>query len=358
MPFNTIRVLNSYDVLVGKGAISQLPKLISKNYSKIFVVTTPAIEKFHYEKVRAVIDSQVKKIVINVKESTKNIESVKTLWERLFQKGCDRKSLVIILGGGVLGDLAGFAASTFSRGIPYLHIPTTLLSQVDSSVGGKNGINFKGVKNLIGTFDRQVAVICDTDFLETLPDREFIEGFGEIIKHGIVASPDHFEFVTSRKPREFSIEELVKIIFDSIKIKAKIVNSDEKEMGPRKLINFGHTFGHAIEALSLKSKDYLLHGEAVGIGIIVESKISQLLGFISQDKFIKIKNAIKNAGLPTDLPNFSFAELSTKIKSDKKNEKGEIGWTLIDDIGHGVINQKADEKILRSALKDLYASTD
>lgn len=345
-----IRVLNSYDVFVGIGVIDKLPQLTSvKKYSKVFVITTPKVDKFCFSKLKEVL-SNIEKIVVDIDEKTKNIEKVQTIWEELFLKGCDRKSLVIILGGGVLGDLAGFAASTFMRGVDFIQVPTTLLSQVDSSIGGKNGLNFKGVKNLIGTFDRQVAVICDINFLDSLPDRQFTEGFGEIIKHGVVADKSYFDFVTSKKPRDFSKDELAKIILESIKIKAKIVNSDEKEQGPRKLINFGHTIGHAVEALSQNTNHPLFHGEAVSIGMVIEAKISQALGLISEEKVKQIKKALEIAGLPTNMPDFSFKNLMEKIKADKKSEAGEIKFTLLEEIGKGIIKQNVSEDIIKKAI--------
>lgn len=351
---NKIRVLNTYDVLVGTKILDKLGELvISKDYSKIFVITTPVIADLHFGKIKEIIPN-AEKIILDINESKKNIETVAEIWTKLFSAGCDRKSLVIILGGGVLGDVAGFASSTFMRGIPFIQIPTTLLSQVDSSVGGKNGINFKEVKNLIGTFDQPIAVFCEINFLSTLPDRTFIEGFGEIIKHGIVADKTYFDFVTSKKPKEFNSEELSKIIIESINIKAKIVNDDEKEKGTRKLINFGHTIGHGIEALSQNTNHPLFHGEAISIGMIVEAKISMLLGLISEVEVNHIKEALSYAGLPTNLPDISIEDLIEKINSDKKIEAGSIKWTLIENIGKGIINQEVDEKIIVTALKSSY----
>ena len=352
-----IHVLNSYDVLVGTNILDQLTKIVaSENYSKTFVITTSIVGDLHFKKVKEVLPN-AEKILIEISEQEKNIESVKEIWEKLFSLGCDRKSLIIIMGGGGLGDVAGFAASTYMRGIPFIQIPTTLLSQVDSSVGGKNGINFKEIKNLIGTFNQPITVLCEIDFLSTLPDRTFLEGFGEIIKHGIVADKTYFDFVTSKKPREFNTSELSKIILGSINIKAKIVNDDEKEKGIRKLINFGHTIGHGVEALSQNTDHPLSHGEAISIGMVVEAKISMLLGLISNTEVSQIIQSLNNAGLPTSLPNISVKDLIEKINSDKKIEAGSIKWTLIEEIGKGIINQEVDEKIIITALKSNYELT-
>lgn len=346
-----IRVLNSYDVIVGTGVISKLTEIVDlRKYSKIFLITTPTVEKYLAQKISDAIPESVEKIVEEVQEPEKNIDTVKKIWEQLRAKNCDRKSLIIILGGGVLGDVAGFAASTYMRGVPFIQIPTTLLSQVDSSVGGKTGINFLGVKNLIGTFVQPIAVICDVDILSTLPDRQFIEGFGEIIKHGILFNREYFDFVTSKKPKEFSKEELVSIVSSSVKIKANIVNEDEKELGKRKLLNFGHTIGHALEALSQSTDKLLLHGEAVSIGMVVEARISQLKDLTTDAVVDLIKTTLVKTDLPTDLPNFKVEDILEKIKADKKSEGSDVKWTLIKNVGEPLIDQSVDEEIIREAL--------
>lgn len=350
-----IRVLDTYDVFVGTGLIKNLPSLISlKNYSKIFVITDPLVGEQWFEKIQSSIPLKIEKIEIDAGEKAKNIETVKDIWEKLLLANCDRKSLIINLGGGVAGDMGGFAASTFMRGIDFLQIPTTLLSQVDASVGGKVGIDFGNVKNLIGAFNQPIAVVIDTQTLKTLPDREFIAGFAEIIKHGLISDFEYFNLVTSRKPLDFDNKELEKIILKSCQIKAGIVSKDEKESGLRKLLNFGHTAGHAIEALSLETDNPLLHGEAVSIGMIVAAKISQLLGNISKKDFASIKIGLINAGLPVLVPNLPISKILDKIKSDKKGEKGEINWTLLKKAGKAIINQKVDEKIVISAIKQNY----
>ena len=355
---NLVRVLSTYDVIVGTDLISNLADLIRiKDYSKIFIITDQKLDKLWLNKSQRLILFKAEKIVVGVGEKTKTIETVKKIWKDLLIKGCDRKSLIINLGGGVIGDMGGFAASTFMRGVDFIQIPTTLLAMVDASVGGKVGIDFAGVKNLIGSFKQPTSVICDVNFLQTLPDREFVEGFGEIIKHGLIASQNYFNLVTSKKPREFSKEELIKIVLGSVKIKAKIVTKDEKEHGPRKLLNFGHTLGHAVEALSLETKHPFLHGEAVSIGMVAEAKISRLIGYLSQKDLESIITVLTATGLPIKFPNFSISKIIEKINKDKKSEKGKIKWTLLKSIGSAIINQKVDEKIVTQALKQKYGFT-
>lgn len=331
------------DIFVGLDLIPTLSRLVNfKKYSKIFVITDPAVDKYCFPAFKK-SSLQVEKIVISAGEKAKNIETVKKIWQKLLALGCDRKSLIINLGGGAILDIGGFAAATYERGVDFMQIPTTLLAQVDASVGGKVAVNFAGIKNLIGSFNQPVAVFCDINFLSTLPDRELISGFAEIIKHGLVAHKKYFDFVTSKKPKAFSQEELVKIVLGSVKIKADIVSKDEKETGPRRILNFGHTIGHAIEALSQNTKNPLLHGEAVSIGMVAEAKISGV-------KVNKIKQVLINAGLPVDLPDFPVEQVLEKIKSDKKSEGGEINWTLITSIGKGVINQQVNKYILKKIL--------
>lgn len=348
-----IRVLNCYFVFVGEGILTKLSKLINLNkYSSFFLITDESVERHWSKKIEEIIPDIREKIILKPGEQSKNIINVQKIWQKLLLSGSDRKTLVINLGGGVIGDIGGFAASTYMRGIDFLQIPTTLLSQVDSSVGGKVGVNFLNVKNLIGTFDQPVGVICDINLLSTLPDKEFVSGFAEIIKHGIVADKKYFDFVTSKTPRSFNKKELVKIVTGSVKIKARIVEEDEKETGKRKSINFGHTIGHAVEALSRNTNYPLCHGEAISIGLVLESKISEILGLISKHDFNQIKEALRNADLPVTLPDFSFEALTTQIKTDKKSEKGKINWTLVQGIGRAAINQIIDDRVLNRAIKE------
>lgn len=346
-----IRVLNRYNVFVGERILDKLPKLINlKKYSGLFLITDKNVEKYWSKKIEEIFPNNYGRIILQSGEHSKKIETVQKIWQKLLLNGCDRKALVIILGGGVTGDLGGFAASTYMRGVDFLQIPTTLLSQVDSSVGGKVGINFLGVKNLVGTFNQPIAVLCDINLLSTLPDREFIEGFGEIIKYGLIADKKYFQFVTSKKPRDFSQDELIRIIEKSCQIKATIISSDERESGPRKLLNFGHTIGHAIESLSQETKTPLLHGEAISIGMVAECKISNLLGLLSDADNKQVKQAMAQAGLPTEMPNLGTDEILEKIKSDKKNIRGETKFTLLESIGKAIINQTVDESTIRKAL--------
>lgn len=338
-------------IKIGKGILSQLPKIINlKKYSKVFLIIDTMVNENLAKKFEAIFSRNCGKLILQGGEQAKTIETVQKIWKALLDFNCDRKSLVINIGGGTIGDVGGFAASTYMRGMDFIQIPTTLLAQVDASVGGKVGINFANIKNLIGTFQQPIAVIIDVELLSTLSKREYISGFAEIIKHGAIADKKYFQLITSKKPQDFSQDELVKIIKTSCQIKSDIVDDDEKESGPRKILNFGHTIGHAIEALSQKTNNPLLHGEAISIGMIAEGKISRALGLLSNEEYKILEQAITKAGLPTKIPPLSTKRILAKIESDKKNEGGRVYWTLLKSIGEAVYNQPVDDQVVRKVL--------
>lgn len=344
-----ITVPGKYNIYLGIGIIGRIREFFDLDkYSKIIVVTDKKVESL-FDDIKKAIPGAVK-ISLNFQERNKDINLVAEIWEKLLIAGADRKTLVINVGGGVAGDAGGFAASTFMRGVDFIQIPTTLLAQVDAASGGKTGINFSGIKNLIGTFRQPVAVIIDITVLETLPQREFISGFAEIIKHGAIADKRYFKIVTAKKPLDFSKEELLEIIQKSCQIKADIVSADEEEKGMRKLLNFGHTIGHAVEALSQEMERPILHGEAISIGMLAEAKLAVLLGLLDNNEFKLLQDALGRTGLPVTVQGISPDKIMEKIISDKKNEKGQINWTLPKGIGEAVYNVKADEALVRKVL--------
>lgn len=350
-----ITILGKYNVYVGLEILSKLPDLInSKKYSSIILITDNVVKKHCLKRVEKFLPKNLVKIIIPPGERFKNIETVQDIWKKLLLSGCDRKSLVINLGGGSILDMGGFAASTYMRGLDFLNIPTTLLAQVDASVGGKVGFDFSGIKNLIGTFDQPTAVIVDIDTLTTLPKREFLSGFAEIIKHGLIADKTYFEKVSSKHPLKFTKTELVDIISASIKIKADFVQSDETENDTRKILNFGHTIGHAIESLSLETQTPLLHGEAISIGMMAEARISFLLKMLSVNDLKLIEQSLVNAGLPISIPNMKTITIIKKMQSDKKNVGGKINFTLLQKIGKAIIDQQISPAILQDALNYDY----
>ncbi|MBO4956296.1 MAG: 3-dehydroquinate synthase [Rickettsiales bacterium] len=286
--------------------------------------------------------------IIKIKsgEINKNLETVSHIWQQMSELQMDRKSLLINLGGGVVCDLGGFCASTYMRGIKFIQIPTTLLSQVDASVGGKTGFDFNGVKNLIGTFTEPEMVLIDSNTLTTLPKREYVSGLAEVIKYGIIYDVEFFEYL---KNDNIDNDYIIK---KSCEIKEKVVLEDFKEGGLRKILNFGHTIGHSIESLSLETKNLLLHGEAVAIGMIAESYIAKEIGNLTNDEYELIKNIIEQYGLPS-FYNGDLEEIFLMLFKDKKNTSGKIKWVLPNGIGKCVYDVEVDNDIVKMAIRSI-----
>lgn len=344
----------SSSIFIGSELLEKIETIQNLNgFSNVFIVTDKNLEPILLKKLITTLHVATSHIVLNPGEITKTIESIEQIWKAMHRAHCDRKTLVINLGGGVIGDMGGFAASTYMRGVSFLNIPTTLLAQVDASIGGKTGIDFDGIKNLIGTFNQPIAVVVDPQTLISLPKREFVSGFGEIIKHGLITDKKHFLAATAKQPMLFSQIELQNIITRSIEIKANVVTRDKTENGFRKILNFGHTIGHAIEALSLETPHPLLHGEAVSIGMIAEAKISQILGLLSESDFLKIHIALSNSGLPTSISGIAINSILEKIISDKKNNGKKTNFTLLQKIGRAIINQNVSQEIIIEALRQV-----
>jgi 3-dehydroquinate synthase len=283
-------------------------------------------------------------IVIGTGEGQKNLQTIDTILDKMISFEADRSWFVLGVGGGVVCDMAGFAASIFMRGIRFGFVSTTLLSQVDASVGGKNGVNHHGLKNMIGTFNQPDFVICDHTMLATLDKREFIGGFAEIIKHGAIKSISHF--VDVEKNIEAALngndEVIHKLVSDSVKIKAGVVSRDEKEQGERRTLNFGHTLGHSIEKLT-----GVHHGEAVAIGMVLEAKISVRKGYLTTEEADRLILLIKNMGLPVVSP-IALPELIKTMRHDKKREGNSIHFVFLKALGNAT-----HEKITFDELEEL-----
>jgi len=341
-----------YRVFVGAGLLAQAGTLLEVDrYSKVFVVTDEHMEKLALPKLQAALPEGHDYVAVPPGEAGKTIGTVERIWQAMRAAGCDRHSLVLILGGGVTGDMGAFAASTYMRGVAFAHLPTTLLAQVDSSIGGKTGVDFDGLKNLVGTFAQAVAVVSDTDLLATLPKRELRAGFGEMLKHGLISDADYFAQLTKKRPEDYTAAELELFIAKSVRIKAGVVEADETEGGRRKLMNFGHTVGHAIEALSWDTGHPLLHGEAVAIGLVVEADLSRRQGFITAADVACVQQAVELAGLPGAVPDLAMADIMTKMRGDKKDERGVIMFDLLAGIGRAVYGQVIDDAVVEEVLK-------
>lgn len=305
--------------------------LAQNNYSRILVLVDTNTEKHCLPLLTEHLGSYNFDIIeIDPGEENKNIDFCIGIWKMMLDFETDRNSLLINLGGGVVTDMGGFAASTFKRGIDFVQIPTTLLSQVDASVGGKTGIDMDHVKNIIGTFTQPKAVFIEPAFLKTLDDRQMLSGFAEVIKHGLIYDTDLFERISHIQPQNIGPE----IIYRSVEIKNEVVNADPYEKGLRKILNFGHTIGHAIESWSLMNDSTpLLHGEAIAIGFICEAWLSARQNGLSQDQLNKIQSYVLSLFPKYTLKTDYFPELLQLMQQDKKNKQGQISFSLLNSIG-------------------------
>ena len=358
----------SYPIFVGNDLLSNCEEILKK-----FVVSRKIIlihdDFFSFEdnsnenlitfvKTIKKLSKSINLIALPGGDKTKNISQLDFILEKSLSFGIDRGSLVIAVGGGVIGDIAGFAASILLRGIDYLHVPTTLLAQVDSSVGGKTGINSTKSKNLIGSFHQPIAVISDIDMLKTLPKREFLSGLVEVIKYGLIYDIKFFSDLenTYKDILKYDESKLNEIISKSCKIKCEIIKDDEKENGKRALLNLGHTFGHAIESFG-KYNGTIIHGEAVSIGICLAFKFSTKLGYCSDSETERVLSLFKKLTLPTslgDIQSLSITplEMLEKFKYDKKNRNNQLTFILNERIGKSFIKNNMDENILIEFLDE------
>jgi 3-dehydroquinate synthase len=284
-------------------------------------------------------------------EAHKTLANVSRLLDVLIANRFARDACVIALGGGVVGDMAGFAAACYQRGIAFVQVPTTLLSQVDSSVGGKTGVNHPGGKNLIGAFHQPIAVFTDTDTLNTLPDRELRAGLAEVIKYGLIVDRRFFDWLEAHASDLLAREPdaLAHAIKRSCEIKAEIVGRDEREQGERALLNLGHTFGHAIE--SATNYTSWLHGEAVGAGMLLAADMSKRLGWMDAADVERVENILRRFGLPVDVSTLSAGALAEKMKIDKKVAAGRIRLVLLKAIGKSVVTGDYADAALRETLQ-------
>ena len=349
-----------YPIIIGSNILNKIKILLKKNsisFNQCLIVADRNVPKKLINKLLNLLPK--KKLTIHyfkANEKNKNQNSINKVLNILLNKNFNRNDCLISVGGGITGDISGFAASVFKRGLKFVNIPTTLLSQVDSSIGGKTGINTKHGKNLIGTFYQPSLVISDIDFLKSLPKRELICGYGEIIKHALIADKKFFSFLNKNGSEVLNLKNpfIEKAIYQSCLIKKKVVETDEKEMGLRKILNFGHTFAHAFEATLGYSKE-LNHGEAVILGIKSAVKFSLLNNILNFKEFKLIENHLNELNLPTNINKIFSKNKINKIlsfmKKDKKNNTKKINLVLLKKIGHPAYRLKFDEKKIESFLK-------
>lgn len=346
---------NNYPIYFNEEAYEHLNAFLKENkYSNIFIIvdsntTDSCLPKFlpYLE-----TDLTIEIIEFDAGEANKNIETCIEIWNVLTDLGADRKSLVINVGGGVVTDLGGFVASTFKRGVDFIHVPTTLLSMVDASVGGKNGVDLGNLKNQIGVINVPKMVIIDTDYLETLPQSEMRSGLAEILKHGLIYDKKYWEQFLDLNAINY--DDFDQLIHRSVAIKNEIVMQDPTEKGLRKALNFGHTLGHAIESYFLESaeKTTLLHGEAIAVGMILESYISLKKNLISTTEYLQIKKTIKAIYDTIQFEEKDIEPILELLIHDKKNEYGTIQFALIEGIGTIKINQLVENELILEAFED------
>ena len=346
----------SYNILIGRDLLSKIGKFISERFkpSRVVVITHPSVRQLFGEKIEsglATIGFSPDLIEVPEGESSKSLQQTGSIYDRLLEMNCDRKSALIALGGGVIGDLTGFIAATYQRGIPFVQVPTTLLAQVDSSVGGKTAVNHPRGKNMIGAFYQPKLVVIDLDSLQTLPKKEFRAGLAEVIKYGVIADAKLFNFIEDNTKEILSLNSdcLEHIIETSCAIKAGVVEKDERENRHRMILNFGHTFGHSIETLTNYTE--YLHGEALAIGMVQAAWLSVETGMCTEDVPMRITSLLKKIGLPTQPPDLNSKDIIESMYHDKKTAHNKLRFILAKDIGSIEIVDDVPEITIKAVLE-------
>jgi len=345
---------NSYEVCIGSGLLTQTGQQLKEiGFSdRLVIITDPIVKSLYGNTLKqSLTSSSFKVIILEVPEGEeqKSLETAGNLYNELSNFYAERTTPILALGGGVIGDLAGFVAATYLRGVPLIQIPTTLLAQVDSSIGGKVAVNHGQLKNKIGAFYQPRLVISDINALKTLPGEEFINGLAEVIKSAVVWDKEFFDFLDRNLDKIKSLDDRVleEIVFRSAKIKAEVVEKDEKDLGLRSILNYGHTVGHAIEsALDFKIE----HGRAVAVGMLVAGRISNKLGMLDKNELIRLEDVIGRAGLPTAVPNLKLEKVIQAIEHDKKILRGKIRFVLPRAIGEVFITDEVSLSLIEQVL--------
>ena len=352
------KISASYEIYIGQNILDRMGLIIAKNNwaSRYIMVTDSTVSASHGEMVQATLREmglEVDMIDFPAGETSKNFETSLHIIDRMIDLGADRTSALIALGGGVVGDITGFIASIYMRGIPHIQVPTTLLAQVDSSIGGKTGIDLPQGKNILGTFCQPKGVFIDLAFLKTLTSHEFGSGLAEIVKYGIIDDPKLFSSleVEAEAVRTRDMNLLEKIITRSCRIKKGIVEIDEMEKGVRRILNYGHTIGHAIEA---ESRYSISHGEAISMGMVASATISERLKYLPSEDRERIISLIKAIGLPNRITRtLSPDGILSRIKMDKKKEGDTIHFVLLKRIGTPFVNDGVPEALIRETIEEL-----
>jgi 3-dehydroquinate synthase len=352
------KTVNSYDIHIGEGILDRMAMILAKsNWAQHYVIVTDdQVGAMHGHRVQAALEKtncRTERITVTAGEAAKEIGTVLAVTEKLTLLGADRSTALIALGGGVIGDLTGFVASIYMRGIPVIQIPTTLLAQVDSSIGGKTGVDTAAGKNLLGAFHQPKGVFIDSAFLQTLPDAQLRSGLAEVIKYGAIEAPEILDDIEAASAsgglREVAF--LERIIVTACRIKKDIVELDERDQGLRRILNFGHTVGHAVEAASGYT---LSHGESVAIGMVAAAILSERLRYLSAKDRQRIESAIRAVGLPDRIPGgLNLEEIRSRIARDKKKEGEVVHFVLLKELGIPFVNGGIPEEILKETLEGL-----
>ena len=348
--------INSYEIYVGSGLLAQSGRWLKENgfSGKLVIITDPTVNGLYGEALNQSLDKDgfsVITLLVPEGEEQKSLETAGRLYHELTDSYAERTTPILALGGGVIGDLTGFVAATYLRGVPFIQIPTTLLAQVDSSIGGKVAVDHGQLKNKIGAFYQPRLVIADTDTLKTLPPNELANGLAEVIKSAAIRSKEFFAFLEKNLDQIKSLDEkaLEEIVFQSVKIKAEIVEKDEKDLGLRSILNYGHTIGHAVESAS----DFKVeHGRAIAIGMLVAARISNKMGILDKNELTRLKGVIEKAGLPTGMPNLEVEKIIQAMKHDKKVLRDKIRFVLLKSIGSVFITDEVSPSLVEEVLVD------
>jgi 3-dehydroquinate synthase len=344
----------SYDIHIGTGNLAEIGSILvtTDPLSHAVIVTDTNVEAYATTVAESIADvgANVDILTIEAGEPSKSAAAVAALWEEVFATGADRKTMIVAVGGGVVGDLAGFIAATFARGLSFVQVPTTLLAQVDSSVGGKTGINLSSAKNMVGAFWQPTSVLIDTDVLSTLPDRDYVAGLAEVIKYGVIQDPDFFDYLEQHifELKSRDAETLRYVVSLCCRLKADVVEADERETtGRRAILNYGHTFAHALEAASGYGE--LMHGEAVSIGMVCAARLAESMGRIDGAVTSRQHALIQAVGLPVSVPDLKLDKLMDLMMHDKKVEYGRLRFILPNRLGNVELVSDVDPDLVRAA---------
>lgn len=344
-----------YDIVLAESfdGLAEEVKKLSVADRRICIVTDSTVAGYYLEEVQQILEGccrQVVSFVFPAGEENKNLKTVQDVYETLILNHFDRKDLLVALGGGVVGDLCGYAAATYLRGVSFIQIPTTLLSQVDSSIGGKTGVDFDAYKNMVGAFHMPKLVYTNVSTLLTLPEEQFTSGMGEIVKHGLIKDRGYYQWLGAHREEimERRLDICAEMIERSDEIKRAVVEEDPTEQGERALLNFGHTLGHAIEKL----KEFqMLHGHCVAVGCLAAARMSQSRGYLSEEEVLELKSIMEAFHMPVTVNGVDVDQVIQATKNDKKMDGNTIKFILLKEVGQGVIDRQVTEEEMKNGLR-------